>query len=60
MEVPGAYRIVLNTDDAEFGGQNRIDKSILHLTTPEGYDGRQNYIQVYSPSRTACIFAKND
>ncbi|XP_049299916.1 1,4-alpha-glucan-branching enzyme [Anopheles funestus] len=57
VELAGKYRIVLSSDDAEFGGFNRIDKSIEHHTFPEGWAGRQNYMQLYLPCRTACILA---
>lgn len=59
VEVPGAYRIVLSTDSEAFGGHNLVDTSCIHMTTPEGFDGRQNYLQCYLPSRTAFIFAKD-
>lgn len=60
VEVSGAYRVILSTDDTEFGGHNRVNNSCLHFTTPEGYAGRQNYIQAYLPSRVALVFAKQD
>lgn len=47
VEVPGAYQVVLSTDDELFGGYNRIDKNCKHLTDPLGYAGRRNFIQVY-------------
>lgn len=56
----GTYRVVLSTDDDVFGGQNRIDKNCDHFSNPEGYAGRSNFIQVYSPSRTGAVYAKVD
>lgn len=58
VEVPGSYKIVLNSDDQLFGGHNRVDVNVEHLTHPEGWNGRRNYIQVYLPSRTAFVYAK--
>ncbi|VEN41506.1 unnamed protein product [Callosobruchus maculatus] len=58
VEEAGDYRIVLSSDDKQFGGYNRIDTSLSYLTTPEGYCGRRNYVQVYIPSRTAIAMAK--
>ncbi|CAG9861487.1 unnamed protein product [Phyllotreta striolata] len=58
VEDAGTYRIVLCTDDQEFGGFGRIDKSVNFVTVPEGYSGRRNYVQVYIPSRTAIALAK--
>lgn len=46
IEEPGEYRIVLCSDDKEFGGFNRIDTSVKFFTVPEGYSGRRNYVQV--------------
>lgn len=60
VEVPGNYKIVLSSDDSLFGGYNRVDKNCSHLTNPEGYAGRRNFIQVYTPSRTAVVYAKAD
>ncbi|XP_023311807.1 1,4-alpha-glucan-branching enzyme [Anoplophora glabripennis] len=58
IEEPGEYRIVLCSDDKEFGGFGRIDTSVRFFTVPEGYSGRRNYVQVYIPSRTAIALAK--
>lgn len=60
VDVAGTYQIVLSSDDDIFGGYNRVDKSIKHVTTPEGFSGRRNYLQLYIPCRTAFIYAKVD
>lgn len=57
IEQAGEYRIVLSSDDAAFGGHNRIDTSISYFTQPQGYAMRPNSIQVYVPSRTAIVLA---
>ncbi|TRY80465.1 hypothetical protein TCAL_10489 [Tigriopus californicus] len=54
----GTYRIVLDTDASEFGGHNRLDHSKENATFPEGYAGRQNHMCVYSPCRTAQVYAR--
>lgn len=46
VDVAGAYQIVLNTDNGEYGGFDRIDKSTKHFTDPLGYCGRKNFVQV--------------
>lgn len=46
VDVAGVYQVALSTDDAEFGGQNRIDKNCKHYTDPLGFAGRRNFIQV--------------
>ena len=51
----GSYRVILSTDDGEFGGWNRIDKEYIYHSgqTPFG-EG----IQVYLPCRTALVLEK--
>lgn len=46
IENAGEYRIVLSSDDSNFGGQNRIDTSVSYFTQPQGYAMRPNSIQV--------------
>lgn len=46
VEVAGDYRIVLNSDDAEFGGFNRVDNNVVHHTFDEGFAGRRHSLQV--------------
>ncbi|KAI1296716.1 putative 1,4-alpha-glucan-branching enzyme [Halotydeus destructor] len=57
VEEPGKYKIVLDTDAAEFGGHSRLDHGTDFFTFPEGYCGRRNSMMVYIPSRTAVVFA---
>lgn len=49
---PGKYRIVLNSDDANFGGHARIDNAVPHFTNEEGE------LSVYITSRTAIVLKK--
>lgn len=46
IEMPGDYKVVLNSDDSHFGGHNRIDCNVVHVSNPEGFAGRKNNIQV--------------
>lgn len=46
VDVPGAYQVVLSSDDPEFGGHNRIDKNCKHYSDPLGFAGRRNFVQV--------------
>jgi len=55
----GKYRVVLNTDNERFGGQNRIDEAQTYVSFPEAWYGRENYIQVYIPCRVALILSHN-
>jgi len=56
----GKYKIVLNSDEARFGGHSRIDMKQEFLTFPEGYCGRMNHLCVYIPSRVALVLAPVD
>lgn len=55
VEVPGTYRIVLQTDSKEFGGHCRIDNGTRFFTTPMEWNGRKNWTHVYIPCRTAIV-----
>ena len=50
----GRYRVVLDTDRSEFGGQNRIDSSITYPVSEDGL------LSVYTPARTAVVFAPEE
>lgn len=54
----GTYQAVLSSDDPLFGGHNRIDANCKHPSNPESYAGRSNFIEVYTPSRTAVVYAR--
>ncbi|KAI8619803.1 glycoside hydrolase superfamily [Chytriomyces sp. MP71] len=51
----GLHRIVLNSDDKQFCGHARVDNNSKHFSTNMGWNGRDNFIQVYIPSRTALV-----
>ncbi|MBP3353510.1 MAG: alpha amylase C-terminal domain-containing protein [Bacteroidales bacterium] len=58
MIVPrGSYETIMSTDDAEFGGFNRIDKSIEHFTLPDPLykKYRKEWLKLYLPARTAQV-----
>jgi 1,4-alpha-glucan branching enzyme len=55
---PSKYKIVLNTDEYRFGGQNRIDNSLIYSTVHEDGTGNQNYLRLYMPARTAMVLEK--
>lgn len=60
IEVPGSYRVALDSDRPEYGGHGRIDPSSRHFTTDLPWNGRRNFLQAYLPSRTAIVFARQD
>ncbi|KAH0828397.1 1,4-alpha-glucan-branching enzyme [Fonsecaea pedrosoi] len=55
VDVPGVYRIVIDTDDAEFGGHGRNAKETRFFTTDMPWNNRKNFTQVYIPTRTALV-----
>lgn len=60
VEFPGTYKIILSTDDKNFGGFDRVDTNQLHVSLNEGHAGRSHFIHTYLPSRTAFVFARID
>ena len=62
-EIPGKYRICLDSDAAEFGGHARVDHAVDHFTSPEGepgkpetnYNGRPHSFMVMAPSRSCQV-----
>ena len=53
----GSYNVILDSDDQQFGGQNRIDDSTQYFTSPQE-NGHQ--LQVYLPARTGIVLQKID
>jgi 1,4-alpha-glucan branching enzyme len=53
------YKIVLNTDEDRFGGQNRIDGQMTYSTLPSGGLNSQHYLMLYLPARTALVLKKS-
>lgn len=57
IDVPGKYKIVLDSDSSEFGGHSRLDHSTEFFTLNEGFTGRRYSTFVYAPSRVAFVLA---
>ncbi len=57
----GRYRLILDTDEPRFGGQNRLAGQQDHFTLydPQKY-GSGNMISLYLPARTAMVLEKID
>lgn len=51
----GEYKVILSTDDSDFGGHNRVDKEYIYKT--EEINGRDS-IKLYIPSRSAFVLKK--
>ncbi|XP_077986514.1 1,4-alpha-glucan-branching enzyme-like [Glandiceps talaboti] len=58
VDVPGKYKIVLDSDAEEFGGHKLINHDVDTFTYPEPWNNRQNSMMIYIPSRVAVVFAK--
>ena len=53
IEAPeGTWDVLFSSDRGEFGGFDRIDESVSHVTTSS--DGK-SYIRLYLPSRTVTV-----
>ncbi|MED6119226.1 hypothetical protein PIB30_009875 [Stylosanthes scabra] len=63
-DLPGKYRVALDSDAWEFGGHGRVGHDIDHFTSPEGIPGvpetnfnnRPNSFKVLSPARTCVVY----
>lgn len=54
---PGEYKIVLNSDERKFGGFDRVDATNLYFTNEGWYEDRPHSFMIYTPSRTAIVYA---
>lgn len=52
----GGYKAIFSSDDAEFGGQGRIDKKYIYYTQNDKKRGQG--FEIYLPCRTAVAFKK--
>lgn len=67
-DLPGKYRVALDSDAFEFGGHGRVGHGVDHFTNPEGIPGvpetnfnnRPNSFKVLSPARTCVVYYKVD
>uniref|UniRef100_A0A2C9V9I4 1,4-alpha-glucan-branching enzyme 1, chloroplastic/amyloplastic n=1 Tax=Manihot esculenta TaxID=3983 RepID=A0A2C9V9I4_MANES len=54
---PGKYKIVLDSDDPLFGGFGRLSHDAEHFSFEGWYDNRPRSFMVYTPCRTAVVYA---
>lgn len=59
VELAGSYKILLNSDAAEFGGFGRLDENVLHPTRPEPWNNRKHSLLLYLPSRTVVVYHRS-
>ncbi|KAG8898561.1 alpha-1,4-glucan branching enzyme [Tulasnella sp. 403] len=55
VEQAGEYRVVLSSDEPQYGGWDRTDLKTTYPTTALEWNGRKNFVQVYIPSRVALV-----
>lgn len=61
IPVKGKFRVVLDTDDPDFGGFDRIDRNAVYLSIKKADRGIINapvYLYLYLPLRTAVVFKR--
>lgn len=56
MKEEGQYAVILSSDDAAFGGQDRVSKTYIYHTEKDA-NGRIG-IRIYIPSRCAMVLKK--
>ncbi|KAL9312514.1 hypothetical protein ACSQ67_017966 [Phaseolus vulgaris] len=67
-DLPGKYRVALDSDAWKFGGHGRVGHGVDHFTSPEGIPGvpetnfnnRPNSFKVLSPARTCVVYYRVD
>ncbi|EPQ26723.1 uncharacterized protein PFL1_05702 [Pseudozyma flocculosa PF-1] len=58
VELPGKYKVLLDSDEKRFGGHDRVDHSVEYFTTDMPWNGRANFLQVYLPTRTCLVLER--
>ncbi|KAJ7524247.1 hypothetical protein O6H91_18G083400 [Diphasiastrum complanatum] len=64
--LPGKYKVALDSDSQDFGGLGRVDHEVEHFTSPEGVPGkpetnfnnRPNSFLLLSPSQSCQVYYK--
>ena len=58
VELPGTYKIILDSDAKELGGHGRLDHNTKYFTFNEPWNNRSNSLLVYIPTRTAIVLER--
>ena len=60
LTPPGKYKVILNTDDKQFGGNGLNDDTLEHLTHEDPlYKGEnKEWLKLYIPARSALVLKK--
>lgn len=51
VDIPGTYRVVLDSDEEWFGGHNRVDRSVKYMTRGEPWSNRRDSMMVIITSQ---------
>ncbi len=54
----GKFKIILNSDNPEFGGFNRVDENITYYSEAIPMQNRNYQVKLYLPSRTVLVFSR--
>lgn len=54
---PGKYRIILNSDNPEFGGHGRVDETLDYFSITNPTSGAA-YLSIYNVNRTVLVFKR--
>ena len=55
VEEAGEYKVVLNSDEPQFGGFDNIKSNSTYITTPMAWNNRKNFLQVSVVPLSVCI-----
>lgn len=60
LVTPGAYEVILNTDNVALGGNGLADDSVVHFTITDPLYKNENkeWLQLYIPARSAVVLRK--
>lgn len=60
LVTPGAYEVILNTDNVAFGGNGLADDSVVHFTIadPLYKKEKKEWLKLYIPARSAVVLRK--
>jgi len=60
LTPPGKYKVILNTDDKQFGGNGLNDDTVEHFTQDDPLYKSENkgWLKLYIPARTALVLQK--
>ncbi len=61
INVPqGKYSVILSTDEARFGGFNRVDMDYVYYSQHIPFEKDKHMVKLYLPARSGMVLRKND